>query len=215
MTGLYFINENTGWVTGRFGRLAKLKEEPFPGFPITGRVGSVLHILLTSGGVAQVDQWNTATIKNGKIVLSPSGVEYSDTATGKMVVQTYQTTGIGELELADVFFLDTNTGWAVGQYGVIIKTTNGGQAWSRQTSGTSSNLNAVHFADANSGWAVGQDGNILSTTDGGTTWTKTIWTIERFGNAIPVMFFGVHAVDPNHAWAVGRSGEIIRYAPIP
>ncbi len=217
MIGLYFVNENTGWVVGRFGRLTKLAEEPNPGSTIAGRAGSTLIILMTSGGNAMVGPGQTATIKSDRIEVKEN---FGTTTTaigialGRMVVRTDQTTGVGG-ELADVFFLDTGTGWAVGQDGVIIKTTNGGQTWSRQTSGTTSYLNAIHFADANHGWAVGRDGNILSTADGGTTWTKIIWTIERFGDVIPVFLTGVHAVDSDHAWAVDTSGEIIRYAPIP
>ena len=214
--GLYFVNENTGWVVGRFGRLYKLTEEAVSG-TVPGRAGATLIIFTTAGSAAMVSERETATIKGDRIEVKDNfgtTITTSGTATGRMIVRTDQTSGVSG-ELADVFFLDTNTGWTVGQDGVILKTTNAGQTWTRQTSGTTSYLNAVHFADVNHGWAVGRDGNILKTGDGGITWTKTIWTVQRFGSAIPVFLTGVHSINPNLAWAVDQSGEIIRYAPIP
>ncbi|MDD3888022.1 MAG: chitobiase/beta-hexosaminidase C-terminal domain-containing protein [Patescibacteria group bacterium] len=57
---------------------------------------------------------------------------------------------------------ETEKCWAVGAGGVIYKTTNGGSSWNSETSGISSDLNAVDFYDANTGWAVGDSGVVLS-----------------------------------------------------
>jgi len=77
--------------------------------------------------------------------------------------------------LNDVYFIDNLTGWAVGDSGTVITTTNGGQTWTVQTSGTTHNLTDVHFIDAMNGYAVGgflNIGNVaLKTIDGGATWT--------------------------------------------
>ena len=77
--------------------------------------------------------------------------------------------------LNDVYFIDNLTGWAVGDSGTVITTTNGGQAWTVQTSGTTHNLTDVNFIDAMNGYAVGgflNSGNVaLKTIDGGATWT--------------------------------------------
>jgi hypothetical protein len=61
-------------------------------------------------------------------------------------------------------------GWAVGDNGTIVNTTNGGTTWNPQTSGTGQFLIGVEFTDATTGWAVGRLGTILHTTNGGTTW---------------------------------------------
>ena len=55
--------------------------------------------------------------------------------------------------------------------GTIIRTTDGGNNWIIQNSGTTTNLWDVYFTDANTGTAVGEAGIILRTTDGGNTWT--------------------------------------------
>ncbi len=66
-----------------------------------------------------------------------------------------------------VHFTDANTGTAVGEYGTILRTTNGGSSWTSQTSGTTISLLGVSITDANTGTAVGQTGTILRTTTGG------------------------------------------------
>ena len=91
-----------------------------------------------------------------------------------------------------VFFLETNTGWAVGQGGLIMHSTDGGVNWNIQQSATQEyDLHDVYFKDANNGWAVGgednftgtQEGYIYRTTDGGETWTLQ-FTDDDFGNNI-------------------------------
>ena len=59
-----------------------------------------------------------------------------------------------------VFFTDANTGTAVGDYGTILRTTNGGVNWVSQSSGTTEYLNAVSLTDDNTGTAVGDFGKI-------------------------------------------------------
>ena len=71
------------------------------------------------------------------------------------------------VQLEAVTFSDAAHGWAVGAYGTILATTDGGAIWSAQNSGTTERLYGVAFSDATHGWAVGWNGTILATTDGG------------------------------------------------
>jgi len=80
-----------------------------------------------------------------------------------------QNSGISR-KLMDVFFINADTSWVVGDRGKILHTTNGGEQWNRQTSGTTKGLCAVYFIDSRIGWIVGREGLCLSTTDGGSTW---------------------------------------------
>ena len=64
-------------------------------------------------------------------------------------------------------FVDANTGTVVGEYGTIVRTTDGGNSWTIQASGTTQTLWAVSFTNANNGTAVGEGGTIVGTTDGG------------------------------------------------
>ncbi len=107
-------------------------------------------------------------------------------ATGAGAVQNLNTGGgpwewvnppVQGSSINAVSFVNSSTGWAVGIGGTILKTTDGGNTWAAQVSGTSFNLEGVKFVDASSGWAVGADtlyktgGIVLHTSDGGTTWT--------------------------------------------
>ena len=69
--------------------------------------------------------------------------------------------------LVAVDFTEASHGWAVGDRGIILATTNGGATWSAQSSGTNEQLNGVAFPDAAHGWAVARNGTILATTSGG------------------------------------------------
>jgi photosystem II stability/assembly factor-like uncharacterized protein len=51
-----------------------------------------------------------------------------------------------------------------GDGGTILKTTDGGQTWTRQTSGTTLSFSSMYFTDACTGYAVG---------DSGTYWKHT------------------------------------------
>ena len=53
-----------------------------------------------------------------------------------------------------VFFADENNGWAVGYFGTIIHTDDGGLSWSLQKSPIVADLYDVTFSDPRNGWAV-------------------------------------------------------------
>ena len=72
--------------------------------------------------------------------------------------------------LYSVHFTDANIGYAVGDSGIILKTTNGGTNWAPQNSGVTLALLSVHFPSIDTGYVVGSDSTILKTTDGGIHW---------------------------------------------
>jgi photosystem II stability/assembly factor-like uncharacterized protein len=73
-------------------------------------------------------------------------------------------------DLNSVYFTNANTGYAVGDSGIILKTTNGGTNWLTQNSNTMAWLASVHFPSNDTGYVVGGDSTILKTTDGGINW---------------------------------------------
>ena len=105
--------------------------------------------------------------------------------------------------LYSVHLADNNTGWAVGEGGTILKTTDGGIDWNSQISGATERLLSVHFTNNNTGWIVGWSGTILKTTDGGTNWNfQTSGSTSRL--------YSVHFTDQNTGWAVGGRGTILK-----
>lgn len=79
--------------------------------------------------------------------------------------------GMLEPNLNAVYFVNPETGWIVGEFGLVLKTSDGGRTWSSQTYGSDRpQLFAVMFRDQLTGWSVGQQGTLLKTTDGGRKW---------------------------------------------
>ena len=81
--------------------------------------------------------------------------------------------------LHDVQFVDTQTGYAVGAHGSILKTADGGRSWRILTSGTSGSLQSICFLTDQIGWVAGRDvipfagidsGVLFFTDNGGETW---------------------------------------------
>ena len=82
----------------------------------------------------------------------------------------FQNPIVNTTSLNSIKFVNDSIGWSVGNGGVIIKTTDGGETWSTQNSGTSSDLKSVFFNDQYAGYAVGKNGTVIRTTDGGSNW---------------------------------------------
>jgi photosystem II stability/assembly factor-like uncharacterized protein len=111
-----------------------------------------------------------------------------------------QTTGTAAT-MNDVYFINANAGWVVGDSGTILKTIDGGSNWIKQTSGTMNNLKSVHFTDASYGVAVGANGTIIKTSNGGTTWNTQVSNTTNLLNSI-------FLVDNNIGYTVGDGSTI-------
>jgi len=74
--------------------------------------------------------------------------------------------------LEDIYFIDENTGFAVGGAGTILKTTDAGMTWVSKTSNTRQVLNEIYFLNSLIGYAAGDDRTFLKTIDGGETWSS-------------------------------------------
>jgi photosystem II stability/assembly factor-like uncharacterized protein len=107
-----------------------------------------------------------------------------------------------------IYFVDNHNGWAVGDDGKTIHTTDG-QTWSVQRpSGSGSSLFDVFFLNSNEGWAVGINGTILHTTNGGTN-----WNVEASGLSAAFLT-GVHFTSSTNGYVVGQSKTLLKYTQI-
>jgi len=96
---------------------------------------------------------------------------------------------------------DEKSWWAVGNMGLILKTTDGGETWSKIEPISDRALNDVVFIEE-SGWIVGEGGLILHTEDGGIHWE------EQVSNAA-VSLMGVYFLDNQRGIIVGDGGTVI------
>ncbi len=96
-------------------------------------------------------------------------------------------------------------GYAAGEVGVILKSTDAGATWSEQTSGVSGGFWAIRFSSPTDGLAGGDDGIIVGTTDGGTTWTSRPSGLAN--GALQSFVFGIYYLTPTTVFATGGDGE--------
>lgn len=104
--------------------------------------------------------------------------------------------------LYGVSFAGHLDGWAVGRFGVILHSDNGGKSWKRQDSGTRRALAAVSASDREHALVVGNGGIVLATGDGGRIWRK-----QQSGTGNHLL--DVQALSPADACAVGAFGTLL------
>jgi photosystem II stability/assembly factor-like uncharacterized protein len=104
--------------------------------------------------------------------------------------------------LHSVSFLDSSRGWAVGHWGTVLKTTDGGTTWTVYTTGTENDEYSSSFIDTSNGWTTSVAGIVRRTTDGGASWTpQTTGTSEWLRDII--------FLDVNRGWTVGQGGTVL------
>jgi photosystem II stability/assembly factor-like uncharacterized protein len=99
------------------------------------------------------------------------------------------------------FAPDGKTGWIVGEDGLILKTTDGGDTWTEQDSGNPNSLFKVAVIDDQDAVAVGDNGAIVRTSDGGSHWS-TVQCPKA------VTLFDVTFLDKQNGWSVGEFSSI-------
>lgn len=111
--------------------------------------------------------------------------------------------------LTSVSFIDARTGWAVGHWGAILKTTDGGETWAVQRLATSEDrpLFGVHFLDAEHGVAVGLWSLVLVTDDGGKTWTQRDVVLPN-GKKSDLNLFGIFSDSNGNIFATAEKGHL-------
>ena len=103
-------------------------------------------------------------------------------------------------------FVDARAGWAVGDAGTILRTTDGGQHWHAQESGTMAVLTRCAFPERARGWILSPR-QLLWTTDAGTRWTPR--SGPMLGNAQD-SYRDMAAPAPERLFIATRLGGIFR-----
>ncbi|MBT8190235.1 MAG: hypothetical protein KJO29_07375, partial [Bacteroidia bacterium] len=142
-----------------------------------------------------VCSFNTSNLwivgRNGKIQYSPD-YGFSWQAQNSNTMST----------ILGVHFIDQNTGWACGNNGTLLKTSNGGNNWESVEIPVSGNdLYEVLFLNDLLGWMVGTVGNIWRTENGGLNWNKIQTNFQQD-------LHDVDFINENFGWAVGNLGKI-------
>lgn len=106
------------------------------------------------------------------------------------------------IDLRALHFVDEMVGIACGSDGLIIRTTDGGQTWSRCESGSDQAwLKSISFPTPAIGYIAGSHSVVLRTDDGGATWRNL---------PVPglVKINGVAFISPERGIVAGAEGEM-------
>lgn len=85
----------------------------------------------------------------------------------------HQFGGVWENWVNDIYFVDSDTGYAIEDYTYLYKSINGGGVWdSISDFGGISGITSIYFITSDIGIGVGLQGDIIKTIDGGYTWSS-------------------------------------------
>ncbi len=218
LNGVHFINPSTGWIVGDDNLIMQTFDfgstwiNKWTGsndviwndvFFSTAKTGIVVGSSLTRSTIIKTtnagEVWSEKLNPRGNwLRLSFSGdVGYiaGNGESGGLI----KTVDFGETwnyssginPVNDVYCIDNNNAFAVGNNGLVIRTTNSGLSWISQETNISVNLWGIYFLDLNTGWVCGDDGIVLKTTNGGNP-----IGIKQLRNEVPSGFY-LHQNYPN------------------
>ncbi|HRJ99082.1 MAG TPA: YCF48-related protein [Ignavibacteria bacterium] len=111
------------------------------------------------------------------------------------------------VNLYDIEFLNENTGWAVGDGGVVLKTINGGKNWVNIPNPAEGKLlKSIHIIDSNYIYFAGWFETIIKSTDGGSS-----WIVIRNGTAGQGSSYdGLYFINKETGWICGTGLKVLR-----
>lgn len=108
------------------------------------------------------------------------------------------------VDLWDIQFVGAMNGWAIGDSGTVIATTDGGETWNVQDIPLSSNLRKLLFVDENTGYILDNSNKILITNSGGQDWGTF-----HFGENFKIV--GLSFLSPDTGWVSGSYYKKTQY----
>lgn len=114
------------------------------------------------------------------------------------------------VSLINLHAIDKNSVWAVGESGLVIKTTDGGTTWRRVESndlGGDMMMSSLSIYQ-NHIWVSGESGLIMRSTDNGATWTVFDENvIENFEKVQEFIIQGIYVINEDIVYAVGNQAS--------
>lgn len=163
---LTFLNDSIGYAVLSNGALGQCTG----GHSLVKTIdGGINWIRLDTDVTTELDRVFFVNTMTGWIGTESANILY--TTDGGMSWDQSSNTGlIGGAK--DLWFLDENKGFGVGDDGRIRRTTNGGTSYGPVVSGTTEDLQRIYFYDQSLGFILGRNGVLLTTSNGGDSWSS-------------------------------------------
>ncbi|MBL4654207.1 MAG: T9SS type A sorting domain-containing protein [Bacteroidia bacterium] len=225
---VYFSDKNTGCIIGNNGKILKTNDGGANWNKIsmgTSYKIYAMHFINSSVGIAVGEYKNIIKTEDGgetwkKKVSTSSDWLYDVYLSGDTgyavgyngaVWKSDDAGGWGwnEIETGDsltsynsVYFMDGSNGFIAGDKGTIIKTSDGGNNWTKLNTPTTQKLRKIYFKNNTLGFAIGDSGTILRTDDGGENWSlKNSWAKSTL--------MDIHFLSSDTGYIVGDKGLIL------
>ena len=198
LLSLSFIDENNGMATGNNGTALKTTDGGATWQLLNiGTTDEISSVFMTDTSIIYFTTRNFSTY-GGAILKSTDG---GNTFTIIYTNNTYL--------FNDIFFLNADTGYVVGRFDCIYKTSNGGNSWSLISNGSHmfyNSLNSVFFIQ-NRAYTVGLYGKILMSLDKGNNWNSANILI---GNSWGRRFYSIFFTDNNTGFITSDNSIILK-----
>jgi photosystem II stability/assembly factor-like uncharacterized protein len=175
----------------------------FPFFSFAQQDGKRIDIRRTN----QSSQQSVEHVNKPKQEVFPLGYGTNhfgkaDTGTG---VWTELNPKVPRVTYIGLYFVNKDTGWACGQSGAIIKTTNGGDDWTISETPVNNLLLKTHSYNGQMVLVTGYDGIILRSSDGGENFEQVS---SGVGNGVDL--WGVQMLNDTLGWVCGLNQTLLK-----
>jgi photosystem II stability/assembly factor-like uncharacterized protein len=153
---VYFISDNTGYIWGSQGIKKTTNGSNWSDalfFPVAN-VTELCFVNLNTGFINGINTFNSSNCI-GKT-----------TDQGSNWVATNISQSCKRIE-----FIDAQTGYALCNNSIVLKTTNSGISWNTINIQPTENLLSISFTNSNTGYILTSSAKILKTINGGVNWT--------------------------------------------
>jgi photosystem II stability/assembly factor-like uncharacterized protein len=98
--------------------------------------------------------------------------------------------------VSKIHFIDSNIGWAIGNNGNLLETTDGGRNWGKVGFPSEEDLIAIKFVNKNVGW-ISTENAVYKTNDNGEIWTS------QLEDSTLSIFNTIDFIDTSNGWVAG------------
>jgi photosystem II stability/assembly factor-like uncharacterized protein len=199
LQGVYFLDENTGWIVGSRGTILATKD------------GGATWDKLKSGTEDTIRDVHFFDEQNGILLCERNRYQNGDSAPSYLLKTTdagihwdqAEVGGAGSPMLVNLFFGKDQRGWAVGEGGAVFSMEERQNAWRKHSPPTVFAMMDGAFGDDLNGCLVGGGGTILFTEDGG-----QLWNVSTVFGKSETKLNSVFFIDRRNGWTVGSQGKI-------